>query len=786
MRHATFRGVRWIAPVVLAAVGLSSTTPLQAQTPPPPPNVPLTQLDVSKNDYINATDAIRVISAWTEIQQAGAQCSTGQSKYDVDKSGCIDVADAQLVAAYIGEVSGPKGAMLSRGVVGKVTDGATLVVNSDGNESDTNPGDGQCSTSAGTCTLRAAIQESNVLPGHETIKFNIKKNGSYPNVITIYPPSYSFASGEENPNDSWFDIDDPLDNGVTIDGYSQPGASPNTSDVPNNAKVVIELKGRAQIGVHGIRIASANNVIKGLAFYNWDRQVFIESSSARYNRIEGNIIGTNTSFTFKQSNMGTQHSEGIRLQYGASYNIIGCGDFNGTEWAPCTDAVRAQAARNMVTGTGNDGIHLQRSPVTNNHIAGNWLGLKPDGVSFIINKSMPHGIGSDAVDFEEGPQYNWLGGETALERNVISGSKSEGIEVSLGTDTQYNRIVGNYFGLDATGTKGVRNCGNGISFEDTPNNNFAYNNVIGSNYGSGVRIYRRSTYNEVYGNKIGVAADGVSPLPNGVNDSNCQKFDPGADYGGSGVYITGGSQYNNIHDNLIANHPENGVKITVSTVEGGDEQKFGKTQSTNFNTISKNSMYNNRLDGIQFNNGGKYKVNQGIAGPELILASTKLVTGKACPSCKVEVFLADANLTGVAGEGKTFLGDGTADSNGDFAVTIQQTQMGDALTATATDAQGNTSQFSMNIKVTQDAAVLETAVAATAQVEANAQATSIAATAAVQTATAQAEATQTTIVLQTSPALAGTATAQAATATAQATPAPFEPKYKVLLPMISR
>ncbi|MCA9927283.1 MAG: CSLREA domain-containing protein, partial [Anaerolineales bacterium] len=47
-----------------------------------------------------------------------------------------------------------------------------LIVNSIADVTDANPGDGICETSPGNaiCTLRAAIQEANALPGEDTIQ----------------------------------------------------------------------------------------------------------------------------------------------------------------------------------------------------------------------------------------------------------------------------------------------------------------------------------------------------------------------------------------------------------------------------------------------------------------------------------------------------------------------------------------------------------------------------------------------------------------------------------------
>ena len=58
----------------------------------------------------------------------------------------------------------------------------TFVVNSTADEVDKNPGDGVCATAGGTCTLRAAIQEANKLPGSHVIElpagvFNLTRFG---------------------------------------------------------------------------------------------------------------------------------------------------------------------------------------------------------------------------------------------------------------------------------------------------------------------------------------------------------------------------------------------------------------------------------------------------------------------------------------------------------------------------------------------------------------------------------------------------------------------------------
>src|SRR6187455_523083 len=86
---------------------------------------------------------------------------------------------------------------------------ATFTVDSTGDESDANTGDNVCQTAGGTCTLRAAIEQANATAGADTIAFAIPGSG----VHTITPQSVLTA----------------VVDAATIDGYTQPGSSPNTN-----------------------------------------------------------------------------------------------------------------------------------------------------------------------------------------------------------------------------------------------------------------------------------------------------------------------------------------------------------------------------------------------------------------------------------------------------------------------------------------------------------------------------------------------------------------------------
>jgi len=99
---------------------------------------------------------------------------------------------------------------------------------------------------SGAGSLRQAILDSNSFAGTQTITFNIPAEG----VQTISP-----AAPLPNITDA-----------VVIDGYTQPGSSPNTLTNGDNAVLLIELSGSsAGTGANGLVVISGNSTVRGLA-----------------------------------------------------------------------------------------------------------------------------------------------------------------------------------------------------------------------------------------------------------------------------------------------------------------------------------------------------------------------------------------------------------------------------------------------------------------------------------------------------------------------------------------
>ena len=148
----------------------------------------------------------------------------------------------------------------------------TITENSDAADADIT--DARCDTdpdaSGKRCTLRAAIQEANDTAGANTIDFDIGTSGT--GAKTISPGSELPAITKQ----------------VTIDGYTQPGASPNTLAEGDNAVLNVQLDG-SNVGTKaaGLKIETSDFTIEGLVIQRFGREGdLIPGTDATGNRIE--------------------------------------------------------------------------------------------------------------------------------------------------------------------------------------------------------------------------------------------------------------------------------------------------------------------------------------------------------------------------------------------------------------------------------------------------------------------------------------------------------------------
>ncbi|MGB3541501.1 Calx-beta domain-containing protein, partial [Rubrivirga sp.] len=554
----------------------------------------------------------------------------------------------------------------------------------------------------GDCTLREAILVANDNPGGEgggdldTIGFEILDTfGAVSGVATISPSSALPALE---------------DDGISIDGYTQPGSSPNTLAVGSDAVIRVQIDGQnaddpedAEAETEGITLFSADDVlVRGLAVYGFSGAGIRVSSSPRA-VIEGNHIGTDAS--------GTQ-----RLG-----NVFGVSIFSpdarvGTDGDGQNDA----GERNVISGNNASGVSVGTG-AGGTVIAGNYIGIAADGQSRLGNTNFGvFGLfTSDVLVGTDGDGQN-----DAAERNVIAANFGEGIRLQ---DAARVVIAGNYIGTDATGLNGRGNSSgsNGgiyatsnspdlrVGTDGDGENDAAERNVIAANGGTGVRL--RGTPDDptpnavIAGNYIGVAADGETELGNagaGVLVEGAR----GARVGGTGAN----------EGNTIANNRDQGVSVTFFE-QGGSSQDG--SASVLGNAIFDNGDLGIDLEGGTEDDAGVTANDAGDVddGPNdlqnypVITAVTPAAEGtydvavtldSQFGTYRVEVFASeDADLSGF-GEGARFLGSTTVSvgegGTGSGTVTGVDIALGEVVTATATQAGevlGGTSEFSAAVAV---------------------------------------------------------------------------------------
>ncbi len=248
------------------------------------------------------------------------------------------------------------------------------------------PGHGICNASG--CTLREAIKEANGTSSKDTIDFHIAGGTG---VKTIKPKS-------QLPQITW---------PITIDGYTQSGASKNTLDQGTNAVLKIELNGEDSGPTEqGLKIRASNSTITGLVINRFGSNgidVGGPGSLAEGTRVAGNFIGTDSSGTIDRGNTG----RGVVVYgEGTAGNTIG-----GSR----------PAGRNLISGNnaGGVGIFLHGAE---NTVIGNLIGTEKNGTDALGNSGSGVLIDGDASD-------NLVGGTLPGDANTIAFNGENGVTV---------------------------------------------------------------------------------------------------------------------------------------------------------------------------------------------------------------------------------------------------------------------------------------------------------------------------------------------------------------------
>jgi CSLREA domain-containing protein len=300
-------------------------------------------------------------------------------------------------------------------------------VNSTADQPDANAGDNSCdvdtSTPGDQCTLRAAILDANAngTSVADSIAFNIPTTDPNCNADTgvcTISPAFSLPR-----------ISEP----VTIDGYTQPGASANTKAVGNDAVLLIRLDG---FGIpnqpDGLFIDDDDCVVRGLSITSFGQGgIFIYSS--KNNRVEGNFLGITPAGQARGNGMG------LIMEDGRSNTIEG----------------------NVISGNGpsstGTGVFIYGGGTTANEVMGNYIGTTKSGTGDLGNSGDGIFVGFGAsgnIIGDNDPRDGLTNAANIIAFNGRVGVVVDGTTTSTGTDNRilYNSIFSNTgLGIDLIG-----------------------------------------------------------------------------------------------------------------------------------------------------------------------------------------------------------------------------------------------------------------------------------------------------------------------------------------------
>jgi hypothetical protein len=460
-------------------------------------------------------------------------------------------------------------------LLGFATARATATVFTVTNTNDLGPG-----------SLHEAILEANANPGADEIHFSIPGTG----VQTIYVNANGLP-----------EITDP----VTIDGYTQPGATPNTRAVGNDAVILIQVDGQNDFSgpVNGIVISGGNSVVRGLSITGIPSRVYvgfpedppppppegdaIQLKTNGGNLIEGNFIG------LTPSGASTGHYTYRGIEALSSDNRIG-----GT----------APASRNVISRQQIAIVSAGDRTV----IEGNYLGSDPTG--FVVQNN-----GEGVLVWGDNVR---IGGTALGAGNLITGSQTNIQVTGLATGTI---IQGNLIGtkVDGSGNLGTLSKAITISGSQTL--------VGGLEPGAG--------------NRIAFNISGILVQTNNAVGNTFLSNVFTAGYGFDNISLSGFSRNDLGDSDTGANNLQNFPVITSVVHSSGSTRLIGGLNSAASSTFT-----------LQF------FVNRHSSTGDALLGTRNVATDGA----------------GMARFDFTFPGDTAAD---------------EFISATATDADGNTSPF---------------------------------------------------------------------------------------------
>lgn len=424
----------------------------------------------------------------------------------------------------------------------------------------------------------------------------------------------------------------------------------------------------------------------------WDH-----AADVKDNVVAGNLIGTDATGMVA---LGPINNSDF------AFGVWTWDDTSRTRIGTNGDGVSDDAERNVISGGWSTGVNINGN---SDVIAGNYIGVDKTGSS-----ALPNIVGAGVG-----------GRDNRFEGNVVSGNSVRGVAIS----GIRNQITGNYVGTDATGTATLGNrvgvfLDGGVDVV-VGGTSAGARNVISGNMLQGIDALFAGPGTVIQANYIGTDKNGTQPLGNGTDGIRLLRQS-------SDRTVGMGSDNNPAAANIIAFNGRNGVAVMDLQTFDGPEIDNGPppTNASQRNSIRGNSIYANGGLGIDLaqtttDNIGHYFPQFGVtpndpldvdAGPNALQNFPELTAASSAATTHVQgdlhstpnsTFTLDfyANSTvdpSGYGEGERWLGSATvttdAFGNAPFDVVIAAaSSAGEYITSTATDAVGNTSEFSQAV-----------------------------------------------------------------------------------------
>ncbi|MCG3145691.1 MAG: hypothetical protein HONDAALG_03333 [Gammaproteobacteria bacterium] len=436
----------------------------------------------------------------------------------------------------------------------------------------------------------------------------------------------------------------------------------------------VELAGTGTGAGLELNPTATGSVIRSLVINRFNIGIQIYADNCR---IENCYVGSDAAGTAPSAN----HT-GITLI--GNNNVVG-----GT----------GSAQRNIISGNSSIGVQVFGN---GNQILGNYIGTDATGMADLGNGFWGVSISGNG---------NIVGGTSAGARNVISGNDSIGVALSSTPVPDNNRIEGNYIGVNAAGAAAIPNGFAGVSLQSATNTTIGGSvagagNVIAGNTNAGVYLAGADTTGSVIkGNFIGTNSTGATTLGNakgieiaGARNNVIGDETPGgrneiAYNNGVGVQInwnppgTGNKIVgNSIHDNLQKGIRLGNSSFTQPLLNDADDQDAGDNNLQNYpilKPITTPGVITGTLDSLASASGGS-------DGKAVYPVRVDFYANTRCDMLNPSIPL--------NGEGEVHIGSialsGPVVSPNSFSFPYTPVAGKPIITATATDANGNTSEFS--------------------------------------------------------------------------------------------